>query len=244
MHTGISHLSFSTLDEALLTELVELGLSNFEIVLSKLRVSDLGDFCKVLKRVGLSSKSAQSILFNSGVGDLTDQAFIEYLDSTIPVYKAIGVTTLVLGSPAQRNVLNFEKLGESFSSLDRILSDSGMTLCIEPNSQIYGGRYFFDVESIVEFIELHNFSNVKTMIDTHNLILEGLNPATELLNHFRHIHHVHISEAGLTGFAESEFHRAFSNALKSTQYSGLITYETLNSKNLIDEVTRFTKYFS
>jgi sugar phosphate isomerase/epimerase len=244
MHTGISHLAFNSIRQDQLFALFDLGLSNFEIVLSKVSISDFADSIALIKKAGFSIESAQSILFGSGVSDLTDQLFVDYIKKVIPIYESLGVKTLVLGSPSQRVTPNFDKLADSFFQLDQILSNIGITICIEPNSRKYGGNYFFNVQSISNFIDEGNFSNIKTMIDSHNLILEGLDPSTELIKYSSLIHHIHVSEIELAGFVESTVHSNLSRTLSDIKYSGLITYEVLNSKNLIHEVSAFKKCFA
>ena len=243
MRTSVSHLAFNESNSHLLHKLSDFGISNLEIVLSKIRVDEVDDFSRLVRSAGLTLESAQSILFNSGVSDLIDDTFAKYVISIIPVYAAIGVKTLVLGSPLQRQSVHFEKLSNQFFKINSALSSAGLTLCIEPNSQKYGGKYFFDLPSIVEFIESCNLSNVKTMVDTHNLILEGFDPASQLIKYANQIHHIHVSEVDLSGFIDSDLHLTLAQAINSTGYSGIVTYEVLNSKNLIREVLDFTKCF-
>ena len=243
MRTSVSHLAFNENTADLLSKLPALGISNLEVVLSKIRVDDFSDFIKSANSAGLSVESAQSILWNSGVSDLTEDSFASYMLSMIPVYESLGVKTLVLGSPLQRQYENFEKLSSQFFKIDSALASAGLTLCIEPNSRNYGGKYFFDVSSIVKFIESCNLSNVKTMIDTHNLILEGLDPVDQLISYSSKVHHIHVSEVGLEGFIESDRHSDLARAINSIKYSGIVTYEVLNSKNLLLEILNFTKCF-
>ena len=81
------------------------------------------------------------------------------------------------------------------------------------------------------------------MLDTHNIINEGQSP-TEIYNQFRYlILHVHVSENNLSDFIESNEHKKLSNALKSNNYKGIITYEVLPSKNLKFSLEKFKNIY-
>ncbi len=84
-------------------------------------------------------------------------------------------------------------------------------LCIEPNSKYYGGEYFFTIKEIVNFITLNNFCNIKTMVDTHNLLLENQNIEESIYNFKDHIKHIHISEINLS---EINFNYELINLIK------------------------------
>ncbi len=244
MRLGISHLAINDNIIESLAMVKNLGLTNLEIVIPKVKDSDLHDFCKSVKFIGLTIESAQSILFNSGVSDFIDDSLIDHFRKVSPIYSSIGVKTLVLGSPTQRVTFDFNKLFNSFAQIDETLKEHGLNLCIEPNSRIYGGSYFFELESIVNFINFGKFSNISTMIDTHNLILENADPSEALLKYFDRISHIHVSEPNLKAFTQSEAHSALAKNILTSGYTGLVTYEALNSSNLLDEVSAFIKCYS
>ena len=81
-----------------------------------------------------------------------------------------GIKIIVFGSPSLRKgdkniLLNI------FDSIDDKLKEKQIYLCVEPNSSYYGGEYYCSLDEIVP--DIKKFSNIKTMIDTHNLILEN-----------------------------------------------------------------------
>ena len=87
---------------------------------------------------------------------------------------------MVFGSPNMRKGIIDDSLSKIFKRIDESLNNTNITLVIEPNSKVYNGDYFHNIKEIVDFIENNKFINIKTMIDTHNLELEGYDPIIEL----------------------------------------------------------------
>ena len=114
---------------------------------------------------------------------------------------------------------------------------------IEPNSKIYGGEYFFTVSEITDFITSNGFKNIKTMIDTHNLILEDDDPIDVLKTHINYIGHIHISEIKLEPIKNIEFHTKFSSQLKEMKYDKIITYEVMKCEQIMDSVKEFYEIY-
>jgi sugar phosphate isomerase/epimerase len=100
------------------------------------------------------------------------------------------------------------------------------------------------VDEIVDFIESNNFKNIKTMIDTHNIILEGEDPITVLDRNYNHIYHIHVSEENLKPLMDIDFHLKFSDKLKSLDYKGIVTYELLPCDDFENEIKLFKKIYS
>lgn len=120
-----------------------------------------------------------------------------------------------------------------------MLDNTGVELSIEPNTKSYGGYYFHTVQEIVDFIVRNDFKNIKTMVDTHNVKLEGLNPLNETKKHIDYINHIHVSEPNLKTLSDFEFHKEFSQLLKSFNYNGIITYEVNKCNGIIESVKDF-----
>ena len=77
------------------------------------------------------------------------------------------------------------------------------------------------------------------MIDTHNLIMEGIDPCNEIIKYYDKINHIHISEPGLVPITDTKFHLQFSNIIKSLKYDKIITYELLKCENLESTIEEF-----
>jgi sugar phosphate isomerase/epimerase len=237
MNLGISHLAFNSnlqLKEVH-AELRNLGINNLEIVFSK--------FKNKQELPNIPTLSTQSILYNSNITCFLDKNFLSYMETFTDKCCNMGIKTLVLGSPTCRNVFDLKKLIQNFSILDGILRNKKLILCIEPNAKKYQGKYFFNVDEIVAFINAGNFTNIKTMIDTHNLIEEQVNILDTLNNYLDKIYHIHISEKNLGPLIPSQSHVDFSNELKKLGYNNLITYEALNLIDITESTKKFTNIY-
>lgn len=253
MNLGLSHLCISQENQKeVLQTMSDLGVNNLEIVFSKINSwqnitdEDITSFKEKLSSFGIDSKTTQSLLFGVNITSFSDQSFVNQMIKVIETSKKIGVHTLVLGSPGQRKRTEdyHEKVSKNFQYINKVLVENGVMLCVEPNTKIYGGEYFFDVQEIVSWIIKNKYSNIKTMIDTHNSLLEGKNCLDEFIEFKDFIHHIHISEHGLNNFSKSELHQSFANLLKVEGYSHMITYEVKSNPNLIESIQMFHQTYS
>jgi sugar phosphate isomerase/epimerase len=112
-------------------------------------------------------------------------------------------------------------------------------VCIEPNARKYGGEYYYTLDEIVDDIKyLHS---IKTMIDSGNLYLEGLDSIVEFKKHKEYIHHVHISTPDLEPVSLSKEYANIISDIKNLGYNGNVTYEVMKSYDLNKEVEKFLK---
>lgn len=236
MILGVSHLLFNTdidllqLQNTMLSE----GVSNLEVVISK--ISKSTDY-------RLKVKSAQSLLHNTAVIDFLDQNFVNTIDNISQTGTQYGIEVLVLGSPKQRKIFDRYRLLANFEQIDGMIRSRGQILCLEPNAKVYGGQYFYTIPEIVDFIREGNYTNIKTMVDTHNLELENENIVRIFEEYFGYIDHVHISEVGLGEFRPTPAHRDLSKLIKLLKYDKIITYEALNLKDPIKSIQTFANLY-
>ena len=144
-------------------------------------------------------ESIQSIHYGIDCSDLSDDTIINHYKKLIQCCEILGVKVMVLGSPSLRkNVNDWEtRLSSVLKMVDGLLIESKIQMSIEPHMRGYGESYFFGVGEIVDFIVSNDLKNIKTMIDTHNIIMENQDPLNELKTYFNYIKHIHISEPGL-----------------------------------------------
>lgn len=245
---GISNLAWDkNIDFSLLKNN---DINYIEIVLPKHlswgdnNLNKLNDFVNNVKNNNIHILSTQSIFFNSGVQDFHNKNFINHIETVLNICNKIGVNKLVLGAPNLRVFSINLDLINNFYYIDNILKKHNQTLLIEPNSRIYKGNYFYTVSEIINFIIENKFSNIKTMIDTHNVILENQNPSKLFLENTAYIDHIHVSEIGLGDFVKSDEHIELSNTLKNNNYNGLIIYESKPSLNLLKNIELFSKIYN
>ena len=251
MRLGISNLVWRGVN---LSDLVLIlknnGIEYIEIVLPKhlewnnADLTNLYEFHSYFKASGIKITSTQSLFYGSKVESYYDDNFIDHLIKVSDICKEIEVTHLVLGAPTMRKGSSSVGLYDKFSYINSIVRENNQTLLLEPNSRIYGGDYFHGIEEIIDFINEIEATNIKTMIDTHNLVLEGEDPSAIFSRNKSYIEHVHVSEVDLDGFIKSEQHDNLASTLKENNYSGLIIYEAKPTSTLITEIENFSKTYN
>lgn len=202
----------------------------------------LTEYRNLLQYHQKTAYSMQSLYY--GVKITSDEDFLSHFSKILEIAKILEVKILVFGSPSlRRHQFDYDRV---FKSIDNLLEDTEIKLCIEPNSRIYNGEFFFTLEDIIRFLNKINSRNIYTMIDTHNIIFENLDPCEEFLKYQYYIHHVHVSEYNLTSLKDLDFHKKFSNVLKKHNYNKVITYELANitADNLDSSLRIFSEIYS
>ena len=252
MNLAVSHLAWENRNIVdIFQDLKKNEINNIEGVLTKIYnwESFTEDKQKELKFMmdyhGIEMPSIQSLFFNTNISSFDDLTeILNHFSHLIKLSENLGFKIMVFGSPTIRKTNSEKTVGKLFKLIDNLLDKTGLTLCIEPNTKMYGGGYFFTVGEIVEFININNLKNVKTMIDTHNIISENQNPKDILKTFYDYISHIHISEMKLSPITNIEFHKELSKQLKIMNYSGIVTYELLPCVNLETEIKFFNNIYS
>jgi len=194
MNLSLSNFAWDTQEsEETFNTLKKIGIISIEGVLSKLNsweeLSDtkIVEYKTLLNSHRISILSLQSLFYGVKCDSILDEDnFINHFSKLIEYSKLLSVKVLVFGSPSLRKKSTGwdVSLSSIFKKLDTLLDGTGIQISIEPNSKIYGGEYFFTVPEIVDFITLNGFKNIKTMIDTHNIILEDSDPIKEFDDYY------------------------------------------------------------
>lgn len=252
MRLSLSNIAWDNNNELVFTELKKIGINLIEGVLTKindwdnLTVNEIINYKNLLDSHDISIMSLQSLFYNSKCTSLLDKdEFINHFEKIITFSKLLPIKVLVFGSPSLRKKTDGweHEISIIFKHLDSLLEGTGIEISIEPNSKVYGGEYFFEVSEIVNFIKFNNLKNIKTMIDTHNIVLEGGDPIKIFETYYDEINHIHISEKKLLPLHNLDFHNKFSKSIKKTKYDGIITYEVLKCENIMESVKQFYKIY-
>jgi sugar phosphate isomerase/epimerase len=252
MKLGVSNLTWdNNIDLKNLIVLFKNNNINYiEIILSKyinwdkINLTKLNKFTSYVKDNGLDILSTQSIFFNSNINNFHDIDFKYHIQKVSNVCSNFGIKFIVLGAPTMRTFKIDLGLVNQFKYIDKILANKNQILLLEPNSRKYNGNYFYTIGEIVNFINENKFTNIKTMIDTHNIILEKENLLENFLTYSDLIHHIHISENNLGDFLESDNHKELAKVLKNNNYSNLLIYEAKPSSNLTHSIELFNKTYN
>jgi len=238
--------------DKMFNHLKSLNINNIEGVLSKidtwdnLSINKIYEYKNYLDSNNISIPSLQSLFYNVDCQTIFDEKkFISHIEKLISFSKILSVKILVFGSPSiRKKVTGWELLLiKIFKKVDNLLEGTNIKLLIEPNSKIYGGDFFYTISEIVEFISKNNLRNIMTMIDTHNLKLEGINPIDDLRLYYNHINHIHISEDNLQPIIDIQSHLEFSKEIKELKYDKVITYELIEHENIYSSIEVFSKIY-
>lgn len=221
MKFGISNLSWNSEDH----NFIKSNLTNYDYIETIFSKIDYGYY------------STQSIFYGSDVNTFENySATFDRLNYVIDECKKYQVKVIVFGSPSLRKGSK-NNLLKIFDELDSKLKKYDICLCVEPNSRYYGAEYYHTLTEIVD--DIKNFSNIKTMIDTHNLLLENVNIVETFLEYKKYIKHIHFSEKDLVPISNYSFYYSFVDFLKNQQYNGGITYELKQTEDIISESKKF-----
>lgn len=183
--------------------------------------------------------STQSIFYGSGVTSFEDKDSTKrHLEYVIDECAKYGIKVIVFGSPSLRKG-NRDRLREVFDLVDGKLRDLGIYLCVEPNARYYGGDYYHKLSQIVP--DIQGYTNIKTMIDSHNILLEGGNLIDSYNEYSESIKHIHFSEKDLVPIEDYEILAEFKDHLSQSGYEYGITYELCYNENLDHHKTEFLK---
>lgn len=152
---------------------------------------------------GLNTPSMQALLTNAQEAQLFGDANAQQaLDTRIlrclRIASAMGVHNLVFGSPKQRVVPEGMDANEAFTiALDTVTRwnawaiDHDCTIGLECNPPLYGGNYWTDHASLIDFVRVANLPNIGITLDMGATILTNTDPiqlATTLGASLTHIH--------------------------------------------------------
>lgn len=222
MKFGITNLSWKTeLDGSIAKDLSQFDY--FETVFPR---RDSGNYY-----------STQSIFYGCDIQSFEQkEKTINHLRYVIEECSKYEIKIIVFGSPSLRKGSKI-KLLEVFDEIDNELKNKNIILCVEPNSKYYNGEYYFSLDEIVP--DIKRYSNIKTMIDSHNLILEGDDMFLTYEKYSDYIKHIHISEKDLKPVKDFDYYKKFISFLRDNSYNLGITYELKQCENIISEAHKF-----
>jgi len=186
---------------------------------------------------GFRIPSAQALLY--GHPDLTifrdeetRKRSLEYIINISLLCSSLGVSTLVFGSPKnrQRNGLPLdlalEIASDFFFQVAENISTYNITLCIEPNPIEYGCDFITNSADALILVQRVDHPNFRLHLDTSAMFLNREDPASIIVQCFPYLHHFHISEPylGLIGYSQND-HLTVAKTLRKSGYDGWISIE-------------------
>jgi sugar phosphate isomerase/epimerase len=178
----------------------------------------------------------QGVFYGSGISSFFDSSCYDYLCKVVDYCLENNVKVITLGSPSMR-IGNKKSMLDLLMRIDNYIDKRDCIVCVEPNARKYGGEYYYTLDEIVDDIE--SLYSIKTMIDSGNLYLEGLNSVVEFEKHKEHIYHVHISTPDLEPVTLYKEYANIISDIKNLGYNGNVTYEFMKSYDLNKEIENF-----
>lgn len=210
-----------------------------------LSVNDLINYKKSINDIGLSPYSLLSLFYTLDIPNVSYvEEIINHLYKLNNYMVALDCNLMVFGSPNMRKKIpgweNF--ITEILFYLDKVLNMSNKYFIIEPVAPQYGAEFFTTIDEIVSFLDKNSFTNIFTMIDTHNLFLIEQDPIQQYKNYKDYIKHIHIAEVGLGELKNKDFHTRFANTLSNYEY--VLTHEIRDRNNFVSSIKTFKEIYS
>ena len=180
----------------------------------------------------------QGVFYGSGISSFFDSSCYDYLCKVVDYCLENNVKVITLGSPSMR-IGSKKSMLDLLMRIDNYIDKRDCIVCVEPNARKYGGEYYYTLDEIVDDIE--SLYSIKTMIDSGNLYLEGLNSVVEFEKHKEYIYHVHISTPDLEPVTLYKEYANIISDIKNLGYNGNVTYEFMKSYDLNKEIENFLK---
>lgn len=227
MQIGASNISWGSKENSAIFDILkEAGFEYIESV-----------YCKIPE--GFLVKAVQSIFYNSGINSLDDTGMCaEYIQSVIDRCEELGVQAITFGSPSMR-VGDKSKMHSLLALVDRMLDGKVVKFCIEPNARYYGAEYYNTLEEISKDLDM--YTNICSMIDVGNSLLEGKNPIEEYSLYSKYVSHIHFAAKDLKEIKDYQIYKDFYKYLLENNYNGLITYEFGTIDDINNNLNNFIK---
>jgi sugar phosphate isomerase/epimerase len=189
---------------------------------------------EALSKSGYVYPSCQSILYKTDIEIFRDQSvFIEHYRRVVSLCRAVGVKSIVFGSPKARHIhttSESERI-DLFRILGEISRDAGVYLCMEPNSSAYGCTWLTNLAQTYEFVCAVSHPHICINFDFGNYTME--NDTTELTKELvARIANVQISAPYLRGLDCSlvKRYREIYRTLRTLGYNDSVSLEMVTAR--------------
>lgn len=179
----------------------------------------------------ISVYAVQSLFFESIIKGFDDPYCYSYLRKLISLCSEKNIKIITFGSPGFRKG-NKEFMLDLLARVDRHIEGKSCIVCIEPNAREYGAEYYYNLQDIIN--DISQFKNIKTMIDTGNLIMEKYDVLEQYEKYKDYIHHIHISEPYMAPIKDFTVYSELISLLKNNNYRDGITYECISTQSNLE----------
>ena len=165
------------------------------------------------RKQGISINGMQSLMFGTKdlnlFGDnLVQSIMLDHLSSVCRIGELLDARYLVFGSPKNRDCSVVDKnirddiALDFFYRLGEIAKHYNVTICLEPNPELYGANFLTTTQDTYDFVSKLNHPNVRMQLDTGTMLVNQ--EAASVIEQVKAmIGHVHLSQNHLTVLGDS-----------------------------------------
>lgn len=159
----------------------------------------------------------------------------DYVKALIDFCGDLGGEVMIHGSPQQRNIQEgwdpgdcFARAVELFAGCSDLMSDRGVTYCIEPLTD-QETNFVTSVGEALKLVEAVGHPNFQTMVDCRAAAAEAASHTEVIARAGSAMRHVHVNDPNLRGpgFGELRF-APILKALKDRRYNGYVSVEVFD----------------
>lgn len=191
---------------------------------------------------GISICGMQSLLFgtqglNVFGSAAVQERMLQYLSSVCRVGSILGATSLVFGSPKNRDRTGLaddvvkDIALDFFYRLGNIAGSHGVEICLEPNPVCYGANFMTTTHEAAEVVSQLAHPSIKMQFDTGTITENGEDPVEILHQYARLVGHIHASEINLVPLGDGVAnHSEIAKAVERFLPGHTVTVEMLATK--------------
>lgn len=192
---------------------IDLAPSKYFKDFKEATITEIEQVKDIWKKQGISVYGMQSLMFGTKdlnlFGDnLVQSIMLDHLSSVCRIGDLLDARYLVFGSPKNRDCSvveddNREGIAlDFFYRLGEIAKHYNVTICLEPNPELYGANFLTTTQDTYDFVSKLNHPNIRMQLDTGTMLVNQ--EAASVIEQVKAmIGHVHLSQKHLTVLGDS-----------------------------------------
>lgn len=254
MRLAISNIAWAQHDDpAVLAALRQQGFQGIEVAPTKLwpawegaNATSARQYRQQLADAGFAIPALQAVVYGKSFRLFAEDraerdALLAHFRLVAELAEALGAGAIVFGAPKCRDraalseAEAWERACAAFSELGAIFAEHGACLCIEPVPPEYGCNFIHTAEQAWGLVRAVDSPGFGLHVDAAALCYAGESLASLLAIPDLDLRHFHISEPGMTGFAQPRVaHEDNLASLKRWGYANWCSVEVDGAKHELE----------
>ena len=192
---------------------------------------------------GIEITGMQSLLFGTTGLNLfgppdSQQAMLNRLADVCRVAGKLGARRLVFGSPKNRDRGSLSEADavpqavDFFRRLGDFATDHGVTICLEPNPEIYGANFMTTSRATAEVVERVDHPAIRMQLDLGAIAVSREDISVVVHEFGKLVAHIHLSEPHLVALGDGGVdHAGASEAISQCLPVSLVCIEMVATQN-------------